>query len=185
MDKFEAAFAYVMEREQGLSERESDPGGITKYGISLRFLKALALNNDMRKFGILAATIDGDVIRELTVDQAKAIYLNEFWVPAAFERINNQDACNYIFDMAVNMGIAPAIKCAQRACWAIFRERNIIADDGILGEKTLSLINEAEDCLIHAMRSERAGYYRLVAEGTPALKEYIDGWLNRAYGSEK
>ncbi len=57
-----------------------------------------------------------------------------------------------------------------------------LADDGILGEKTLAMLNERCGLLIMpALRSERAGYYRLVLELDAEEKQYTDTWLERAY----
>lgn len=179
MSEFDAAVDYVLLQEGELEESPNDPGGITKYGISLRFLKALT---DPKRYGFTAETINSDTIKELTIDKAKELYKGEFWEHAPFDKINNQTNCNYIFDMGVNMGIAPAIKCAQRACWAVMRKRNIIVDDGILGNETLSLINQCGGLLLYTMRSERAGEYRLIADRNPPEKEYLDDWLNRSYG---
>jgi lysozyme family protein len=84
--------------------------------------------------------------------------------------------------MAVDMGIAPAIKCAQRAIWATQHNRALLVDDGILGEETLSYLNSVNAVeLLSAMRSERAGEYRLVAQHNPNENVYLDGWLNRSY----
>src|ERR1700733_3263186 len=42
MTDFECALNYVLDREGGLVENADDPGGITNFGISYRFLKSLA-----------------------------------------------------------------------------------------------------------------------------------------------
>ncbi len=182
MVDFDIAVTYVIENEGNLEEDANDPGGITKYGISLRFLKAIT---DPKKYGFSTDSINSDTIKELTIPQAKSLYKGEFWDHAPFERINNQSNCNFIFDMAVNMGISPAIKCAQRACWAVLRQRNVVVDDGILGNQTLSLLNQCSAYLLPAMRSERAGEYRMIVEKNPNEKEYLDDWLTRSYGEEK
>jgi lysozyme family protein len=183
MADFSESVDYVLEHEGGISENPNDPGGITKYGISFRFLKSLPLEK-LRSYGVyVSETIAEDDIRELTLDQAKAIYKGEFWDHAPFEQLTNQKVANYIFDTAVNMGIAPAVKCAQRACWSIINEYGRIVDDGILGESTLKYINGAfPSCILYAMRSERAGYYRLLVECNPSQREFLDGWLKRSYG---
>lgn len=182
MGEFNSAVVYVLQNEGGLQEDPKDSGGITNYGISLRFLRSI---KDSKKYGINAETINSETIKELTLDQAKSIYKQEFWDHAPFERINNQNNCNFIFDMAVNMGISPAIKCAQRSCWAVLKQRNILVDDGILGNQTIELMNRCSIYLLAAMRSERAGDYRLIAEKNPNDKEYLNGWLNRSYGEKK
>lgn len=179
MSSFDIAVNYVIAKEGGLNIDQNDAGGITNHGISLRFLKSLT---DARKYGFDPETINSDTIRDLTLTQAKGLYKGEFWNNAPFERINNQNNANFIFDMAINMGIHPAIKSAQRACWAVKRKRNIIVDDGILGEKTIKMINECGVCLLPAMRSERAGDYRVIIERNQSDLKFQDGWMNRAYG---
>src|SRR5271168_2938653 len=160
MSSFDEAVDYVIGNEGGLEGDLDgrDPGGISNLGISLRLLKGISASS-LRKYGIAGTpqTINTDTIRDLTLDQAKAVYKGEFWDHAPFGTINNQANCNYIFDMAVNQGIAPAIKCAQRACWAVQGIMNVTPDDGVMGEDTIDLINRNSVYLLPAMRSERAG----------------------------
>lgn len=180
MNKFDIAVYYVFEREGGLVNNPNDPGGITNFGISFRFLKAIP-SERLKLYGIYS--IEPEEIINLTSQKAKAIYKGEFWDHANFGDIYDQDNCNFIFDMAVNMGINPAIKCAQRACWAVMKERGIISDDGILGQNTISMINKCGIYLLPAMQSERAGYYRLITEKNHNNQEFLDGWLIRAYNA--
>ena len=181
MFKFEHAVEYVLKHEGGLSENPNDAGGITNFGISWRFLKSLSVAT-LKGYGIYVDDgVTQDDVRLLSIEQAKDIYLGEFWNHSAFEKIETQDVCNYVFDMAVNMGINPSIKCAQRATWAVMRKREIIKDDGILGPKSIQMINQCGTVLLYSLRSERAGYYRIVAE-KPEQDIFLMGWLNRAYG---
>lgn len=183
MSSFEPALQYALAREGGIEEQASDPGGITKCGISLRFLKSLDTAT-LRKYGIKtdSENICADDVRELTTEQIKSLYKGEFWDNAPFEGINNQDIANYIFDMAIAMGISPAIKCAQRALWSTRNIRESLVDDGILGSQTLQNINSTSSVyLLAAMRSERGGEYRLIAYTHPQENMDLDGWLNRSY----
>jgi lysozyme family protein len=169
MSNFDVAFEYIIRNEGELSNNTNDLGGITKYGISSHLIS-------LTDYWLGAKTIE-DYITNLTLEEAKQIYLKEFWEKALFEKISNQEHCNYIFDMAINMGFKAAFKCAQRACWAVFKKRSI-KDDGILGEETLAALKTCGFLLMPAMRSERAGYYRSLNQ-----PEFINGWLNRAYES--
>lgn len=181
MSSFDEAIAHILQNEKGLTDNPHDNGKMTNFGISLRFLKNISPES-LRKYGIFDEVTE-QTIRDLTIEQAKRIYFNEFWVNAPFEKIGNQEHCNYIFDMAINMGVAPAIKCVQRACWSVMKKRDLI-DDGILGEKTLKAIQMCGFMIMPPMRSERAGYYRLIVQHSPDEKEFINGWLNRAYESK-
>lgn len=181
MSSFDEAVDFVLRNEKGLVNHSHDNGKITNHGISLRFLKNLAPES-LRKYGIFEDVSEQTII-DLSLDQAKKIYHDEFWLNAPFEKIGNQMHCNFIFDMAIAIGIAPAIKCVQRACWAVMQKRELI-DDGILGEKTLTAIKMCGFLIMPPMRSERAGYYRLVVQNDGEQKEFINGWLNRAYESK-
>lgn len=181
MKKFDAAFDYVMINEGGLEENEADPGGITKYGISLRFLRSLG-KEKLKEYNIyIGDIVTPEDINDLTFEQSKAVYFGEFWQKAPFEKLNWQEVVNYIFDMAVNMGISPAIKCAQRAVWAVCKNKNVLQEDGILNDTTVGMINHCEFFIIASMRSERAGVYRLIVEKNPKEKIFLSDWLKRSY----
>lgn len=94
-NNFEKAVAFVLSHEGLYSNNPADPGGETKYGISKR------------------AHPDMD-IKNLTLDEAKAIYRNGYWDDC------NCDMLPYpfdvaIFDTAVNMGKTAALKIKGRS----------------------------------------------------------------------
>ena len=79
---FDKAFEFTVGLEGGYSDDKNDPGGETRYGISKRY------NPDVD-------------IKNLTLAQAKEIYLARYWIPAGC------DAYPYpydviLFDSAVN-----------------------------------------------------------------------------------
>ncbi len=183
---FDECFDYVFERETKrndpdfVSDDPNDRGGITKYGISLRFLKSLSYD-DLKQVSIFE-DVNENTIRNLTKSQAKELYRHQFWLKAPFSEIRNKNICSYIFDMACNMGISPAIKCTQRAIWSVMQKKLMLIDDGILGKDTLELINKCALFILPALRSERASYYRLTAEKHSDQQKNLPGWLSRAYG---
>lgn len=179
MSDFDEAISFVIRHEGGLNVNQNDRGGITNHGISLRYLRGL-VTSDLVKYGIFE-TPSEETIKELTLAQAKNIYYGEFWLNAPFERIDNQEHANYIFDMAVNLGISPAIKCVQRACWAVMRRWDHLIDDGILGNKTIETIHRCGFMIMPAIRAERGNYYRNIVKNNPDQKEFLDGWYNRTY----
>lgn len=180
MSQFEPALEYVLEREGGVSESANDPGGVTNRGISYRLLKSFD-NTELRPYGLCCPVTVAD-IHALNLNQVSEIYRGEFWNRARFSAINSQSLVNYLFDACVNMGIAPGVKCLQRACWAVARDRTVLVDDGILGQKTLERVNSTSSVLLlSAMRSERGGVYRMIAQNEPSQNIHLDGWLNRSY----
>lgn len=79
---FDKAFELVIGLEGVYSNDPDDPGGETKYGIAKRYHQNLDIKN-------------------LTLDQAKAIYLQEYWLPSGCDTASYpMDIC--LFDSAVN-----------------------------------------------------------------------------------
>jgi lysozyme family protein len=159
-NKFLKAFDYLMYHEGGYVKDPKDAGGETKFGISKRSYPHLN-------------------IKDLTQDQAKKIYFCDFWMKAKCEQIDDKNIATKFFDLAVHTGIPQAIKLIQRALRAAGTP---VAEDGIIGPVTLAAINKTDPTdLLAALKSEAAGYYRLIANANPSQQWFIDGWLQRAY----
>lgn len=106
---FDKAFQIVIGHEGSYVDHPNDPGGETKYGISKRSYPNVDIKN-------------------LTLDQAKAIYLKDFWNRLKCDEI--PDIVRYpLFDAAVNSGVSQAVKWLQEAVNS--------KPDGIIGPNTL------------------------------------------------
>jgi lysozyme family protein len=158
--KFLKAFDYLMYHEGGYVKDPKDAGGETKFGVSKRSYPHLDIKN-------------------LTRDQARQIYFVDFWMKAKCEQIEDENIAIKLFDLTVHTGIPQAIKLIQRALRAAGAQ---VAEDGIIGSITLKAINDADSTdLLAAIKSESAGYYRLIANANPSQQKFIQGWLQRAY----
>jgi lysozyme family protein len=181
MSTIELALPVIFKHEGLFVNNPNDPGGATKYGISLRFLKSL---KDIDHDGFLEGDLDhdGDVdlsdIKDMTMDQAANLYRVYFWDKYGYSRITDQILATKIFDLAVNMGSIQAHKLAQRACWAL-NGYKCINDDGLLGNISIALLNALKP--IAPIRSEADGFYRSLVVGKPAWQPNLNGWLARAY----
>lgn len=106
---FETVFALLIGHEGGYVNNPRDPGGETKYGISKRSYPHLDIKN-------------------LTLDDAKAIYRRDFW-----DRIRGDELPYSIalvtFDAAVNCGIGMGPRFTQSALR--------VAADGKIGPLTI------------------------------------------------
>jgi len=182
MADFTAAIGYVLVNEGGYVDNPHDSGGSTNCGISLRFLREIPIER-LRKYGIFVTPdlLNSEHVKALTQDQILWIYRGEFWEQMPFEMIVDQQVCNYIFDCCILHGIHQGIKLVQRAIWASYVQINYVIDDGILGHNTLFAINHLGEFLLFSLRSERAGYVRLIAHERTKDKEFLDGWLERCY----
>ena len=84
-----------------------------------------------------------------------------------------------MFDLSVNLGIKAETIVLQRALRSVGIN---VQEDGLLGPVTLSATNNADpNALLAAIKSEAAGYYRLIAAKNPQQQKFLNGWLNRAY----
>lgn len=171
MSEFEKAIPIVLHNEGGLVDNPKDPGGITNFGISLRFLKSTEEYKDA----------DAQFIRDLTTEKATEIYHKHFWLKE-YDQIDYQRVCNFIFDMSVNMGHEMAHKRVQRTIWAVKLNNNTLKDDGIFGPLTITYLNEIGETIMPILRSERSGFYRcIVSKDHYTFEGFLQGWLNRCY----
>lgn len=193
MASFDKAIEKVLRFEGGLVDSENDPGGVTNYGISLRWAvsQMKAAGDEMRD--LLDVDDDGDIdaddIRALTPEVARPIYRLGFWDRYRYSQIISQEIADKVMDMTVNMGPRQSHRNAQRAIRACGAR---IVDDGIIGPATRSALNSVnEHSVVAAMRSEQAGFYRMLIARNGALRKegihvpdfsvFRDGWLRRAY----
>jgi lysozyme family protein len=135
MAEFKEAIPIVLDHEGGYVNNVHDPGGATKFGISLYWLKSLGLidladvNHDGR--------IDVEDIKALTVDTAAGYYKKFWWDKYNYSWIKNQAIANKLFDSAVNMGGLQAHKIAQRTLTFCGYP---CMDDGLIGQATLDVL---------------------------------------------
>lgn len=177
MSNFDTAIITVLKHEEHFVDDKNDPGGATNWGISLRFLKSIGDTCNGYLIGDLDHDGDVDVndIKIMNREDAIQIYRKYWWEKYTYDKIINQSLATKVFDLTVNMGTKKSHKCLQRACRAALSSP--LAEDGIIGSKTLDIINNINpEVLIAAYRSETAGFYRSLKK-----PEYIEGWLNRAY----
>lgn len=170
---FDVAIRRVLEHEGHFVDDPQDPGGATKYGISLRYAKEIGLDVDGD------GDTDIDDIRKLPLDRAVQVYRTNWWDKYGYS-VFGLTVGGRVFDFAVNMGATPAHKCLQRALRAATGEN--LVDDGQLGPKTRDAFRLASAEQIRAaLRSEAAGHYRMLAAVRPQFQKFLRGWLVRAY----
>lgn len=165
------ALNWIFQAEGLLSDDPDDPGGTTKYGISLRFLSSLGNLGDIDGDG----DIDSDDIRALTPADAASLYLNHFWIGVRADEL--PDRLNIaVFDMAVNAGVRRAVNILQQAL--------PVKLDGIIGPATLAAAHRAmshdPDFLIDYL-GYRAQYYRDITLANSSLSKFLRGWTNRLF----
>lgn len=157
MADFKLAIDPLLENEGGYVNNPADPGGETRWGISKHQYPTLDIKN-------------------LTLEDAKAIYLKDFW---HYSAIQSQEIANKLLDLAVNMGPGTAHKLAQRSLGA-FKSMPASAIDGVLGSHSISQINSVDSAkFLLELRARQAEHYALesIRRGDTT---FLLGWMRRA-----
>lgn len=152
MARFEDSIDYVLVNEGGYVANPNDPGGETNFGIS----KAVYPNVD---------------VKNLTVDEAKAIYRKDYW---RYDALDNQRVATKLFDAAVNLGAMHAVKLFQQSLGAL--QAGPVVADGIFGSLTAERANAANpEALVDEFKARLAVYYCSLDR-----PQFLLGWLRRA-----
>ena len=175
MSTFEDAIPTILRHEGGFNNDPQDAGGATNFGVSLRWLKAQGLLEDLEQEDRTQDEIV--VIKSMTQEQAAALYKSYWWNPYNYGAIDSQLVATKIFDTAVNLGAPRAHRIVQVALGFTQDQR-----DGILGVKSMAEINAAGAApLVVQIQNLQAAFYRQLVAANPARQKFLQGWLNRAY----
>lgn len=181
MALFQIAHQFTARWEGGLTDHPSDPGGITHFGVSLRWLRSLG--HDLGDLGDIDrdGDIDADDIRSLTMADAARLFRLKFWEPYGLEALPQLTATVH-YDCVVNTGPHQATLLTQRACNSLVGPYGVkLVVDGIFGSQTRDFLTKyATPKLATAMIEQRKGFYLALVRNKPALAPFERGWINRA-----
>ena len=153
--EFLKAFSRCIDIEGGYVNDPSDPGGETKFGISKRSYPDLDIKN-------------------LTLEQAREIYCDDYW--AAIPGIITGPLRFHVFDFAVNSSLTTAIRHLQKAVG--------VADDGYVGPVTSDAL--ASFVMRFGIIGLIASYSAFRLEYMTKLKNWPNasrGWTRRVCGN--
>ena len=156
LTKFDDIIDVVIKHEGGYVNDPKDLGGETKYGITKRFYPDVDIKN-------------------LTVEDAKQIYYNDYWVKNKVPQMPNNLKHIY-FDMCINQGKGTAVKVLQRA---VNSKGGDLEVDGGLGPKTIEAINKYKPC-DNRTRCYRLKHYYDLVNKKPEQEKFLFGWFRRA-----
>jgi len=176
----------LIRREGGYIDHPDDPGGATKYGISLRKAETVGDNNrdgwldfDLDRDG----DVDRDDIKLIDIKDAREFFLLEYFYGPHIEWISDTPPLwEIMFDMAVNFGKRRAILLLQRTLTHL--DFSPGPPDGIIGSKTVDAASAALEKLgsefIRVLVTARCLKYCQIAFFRPVSIVFLRGWLNRA-----
>jgi len=122
------------------------------------------------KFGISAMTYPHLDIKNLTWEQAKSIYLTDFWNRYKIPLLK-PDLRLFVFDSIINHGPSGGIKLLQRAAK--------VSQDGVIGSNT---IQASLKVTVWDMAQARSDYYVEITQNgfnDENDQAQLKGWLRR------
>ncbi|MEL7396831.1 MAG: holin-associated N-acetylmuramidase [Pseudomonadota bacterium] len=170
----------IVAREGGFVNDPDDPGGATKYGVTIHTMRHLGLDLDR----------DGDIdvqdVKMLTREQAETIFIKHYFEKPGIARLPEPLQAS-VFDMYVNAG-GNAVKILQRL---LRRMGQDITVDGAIGPQTAQAAQHAfhmaPEYLVDAYGIARRNYYFRLADRRVASRKYArtrsgqkGGWIKRA-----
>lgn len=170
----------IVAREGGYVNDPDDPGGATKYGVTIHTLRALGIDLDG----------DGKVttadVKRLSREQAVEIFLQHYFLKPRIAELPAPLHAT-VFDMYVNAG-SNAVKILQRL---LNDMDEAVAIDGAIGPRTIAAtaraFAKAPSHMVDAYGIARRNYYFGIADRRPASRKYArtraggkGGWIRRA-----
>ncbi len=180
MKSVEAIADDIVAREGGFVDDPDDPGGATKFGVTIHTMRRLGLDLDA----------DGKVtaadVRRLTQAQARDIFVEHYFRRPGIDRLPEPLHAT-VFDMYVNAG-ANAVRILQGLLVEFGQE---LVADGVIGPKTVRAAHSAHaaapEHLADAYGIARRNYYYTLADRRPGSRKYArrrdggkGGWILRA-----
>lgn len=156
---FITAVNVVLKDEGGYVWDKNDAGGETNFGISKRSYPNVDIKN-------------------LTRDQAIAIYYNDFWLKGPYGNLADAELASKVFNTSVNAGQSRAIKLLQQAANA--QGANLTVD-GLAGAKTIAAINAMYGpAVLASYREAQEAFYLAIIAKDPSQAKFKNGWIKRA-----
>ncbi len=170
----------IVAREGGYVNDPDDPGGATKYGVTIHTMRRLGLDLDG----------DGDVdeadVKVLTKVKAVSIFVEHYFRKPRIDQLPEVLHAT-VFDMYVNAG-ANAVKILQRLLGDM---RVPVKVDGVIGRQTIAATKKALEAapnhFVDAYGIARRNYYYDLADRRVNSRKYArrrdggkGGWIVRA-----
>jgi len=168
MQLFDACFALLVGHEGDFQDDPKDPGNWTGGACGKGECRGT-------RFGISARSYPDVDVAGLSLDDARAIYIRDFWRASGADRLPPPLAL-LAFDLAVNSGPGRAIRLLQRAAE--------VPEDGAFGPQTLGAVTRAilkPDGGLDALCAEYLAQRALFMASLDNWDHCKKGWLRRLF----
>lgn len=170
---FKYAMNIVMQHEGGYSTDKNDPGGATKYGISLRFIKDehIDVNGDGKE--------DVNDIIHLSQTEADQIYFQDWWKKFHYYLFKDKVIAAKVMDFSVNAGSCRAHKVLQKAINSLTVDKVPVSCK--LTDEMIQSANKLVPQVLHdELKYQEQMFYRTIVLNNVRLHVFLSGWLKRA-----
>ena len=118
-------------------------------------------------------------MKDLTVEQAKAIFKGNYWDKVGSDLIKNQSVAELMFQFIIGSG-ASQLSDLKDIANVVFGKDELKENDLPLNNFEINFINNLDQHkYFNAMWSWRMGFYDIVVQRNPAKLKYLQGWKNR------
>lgn len=161
MANYKELIPIIKKNEGGFSNHPNDPGKETNSGVTI---------STFRKVYGQAKTVQD--LKNMTEQQWEHIFKTLFWDKWKADSIKSQSIANLLVDWLWASGVY-GIKYPQQIL--------DVKVDGVVGEKTLSKINNAKNQkeLFQKFWNRRKKHFEDIVKSRPSSKVFLKGWLNR------
>ena len=170
----------IVVREGGFVNDPDDPGGATKFGVTIHTLRRLGM--DLNKDG----KVDLRDVKKVTQEQAIDVFIKYYFDGPSISGLP-QALQPSVFDMYVNAG-SNAVKILQRLLGQMGFQ---VVADGVLGPQSFAAAfaayEKAPTQMVDAYGIARRNYYFNLADRRPTSRKYArtnsgkkGGWIRRA-----
>ena len=169
----------IVAREGGYVDDPDDPGGPTKWGVTIHTMRRLMLDLDGD------GDVDAEDVKLMDKDRATDIFLRHYFHKPRIDWLPEQLQAT-VFDMQVNAG-STAVKILQRMLRKMGQD---VVADGAIGPQTARAAEalDAEGApLRNAYGIARRNYYFDLADRRSQFRKYCrrrdggkGGWIRRA-----
>jgi len=158
---------FILKWEGGFVNDPLDTGGATNMGVTLKTWQHAG--HDKNDDGMID---EEDLKLIFRQDLIESILKPHYWDRWQADKIRNQSIAHILVDWLWTSGMA-GIKIPQQML-------NVKAD-GIVGEKTLTAVNNhpSQQDLFEQIKSKRKEYIEKICVERPTNKRFKKGWLNR------
>lgn len=158
--KAEYIARFIKRWEGGWANDPDDSGGCTLSGVTIGTYRMY--------FGEDKTCKD---LKNMTEKEWVYCFKKGFYWPCKADSIQNWSLALLIVDHAWMSGVKSSIKRIQRVIGT--------EADGIIGPKTLKILNEFPEDSFYKIWEMRTRYYDNIIAKNPVKKKYKKGWLNR------